>query len=400
MIQIDSQEELVRLHCEVLLTAAKVQGIILICSFIGEIVDYGLRKGEKVLNESLYKKYGTDLEEVEAKEREMFQSIRLQISTKQQQRAKESKKGVRQNEAKVADELMHDLELFFYKYDPERLQRGLKTGFKELLQYIERRGIDALNKKLEKKYGKTLKSVQKTILEDELSILSPTKKTNSESKNSRAASFGDFRSRVDSRLDLIPRKKMSTQSRGPQPPNGSEPSRAKSRSTIETESVILPGSKHYGGPHTQSYSSFNTLAESSYTAPFELPKYVEPALKSFYARYEPERLRDGSVNRVFLWARRNGLMKLNLELKRRYKQSLDEFIEESDKLRDDLLRFYRKVDQEKIKLGLDKILNWGVKNGRIALNMKLSQKYGFDLNTYNTTDLEYQIPEQSEFIEF
>ena len=53
----------------------------------------------------------------------------------------------------------------------------------------------------------------------------------------------------------------------------------------------------------------------------------------------------------------------------------------------ELIGFYKQVDETKITNGLEKILHWGIKNGRTALNGKFRKKYGFDLDSYTEHDL-------------
>lgn len=301
---------------------------------IGEIVDFGLSEGEAMLNQVLRERYGLDLAELEEKEERRWSGVGKKIQSK-------SPEDVIRNEkfenlsSEEAVELAAKIEIFFLENDPEKVALGRESSYLQMIKYIDLRGQTALNKKLIAKYGKSLLDV---------------------SLGSKAEDV--YRQTEDA--DLLSRlfKSGSSSMR-----TGSVDSFSDLRSTIKNQ-----------GSKSSKRSSVNAI---------ELPDYVKPSLVSFYAKYEQGRLRDGSVKKVYQWARRNGLRKLNRELKRRYKQSLDEFVAFSDDLRTELVAFYTKIDPSKMEDdSLDRIHNWGVKNGRVALNKKFFKKYKFDLDTY------------------
>lgn len=109
---------------------------------------------------------------------------------------------------------------------------------------------------------------------------------------------------------------------------------------------------------------------------YTLPAWVNGALEKFYVKYNPIYVENGGVETILEWAQRNGMDALNNALKEQYNESLDEFVGEMEKLRKDLTEFYKKKDENKLNQGIDSILNWGIKNGREALNTQLQRKYG------------------------
>ena len=135
--------------------------------------------------------------------------------------------------------------------------------------------------------------------------------------------------------------------------------------------------------------------ESAQSVPFtasqamrvELPAHIKPYLMNFYAKYDPAKIRTGGVSTVYEWTKRNGTSALNKQLKLKYNESLDEFIQSVNNLRKELIAFYEFSDASRLKTGIDEILTWGMKNGRIALNRKLRDKYGYDLDNFADNDL-------------
>lgn len=112
----------------------------------------------------------------------------------------------------------------------------------------------------------------------------------------------------------------------------------------------------------------------------QLPEYVRVMLSKYYIKFDHMMLEDGGVDRVYDWTVRNGMSKLNKKLKQRYGVSFQEFVQEANELRDDLIEFYRHRDKNKLVTGIQQILDWGLVNGRKALNEKLRSKYGVDLD--------------------
>ena len=115
----------------------------------------------------------------------------------------------------------------------------------------------------------------------------------------------------------------------------------------------------------------------------DLPEWVKNMLENFYTKYEPSKVKQGDTKAIYQWAQRNGLKLLDNRLKDKYNESLSEFKRARDSMRDELIGFYTKADKTKLVSGLESILSWGVKNGRRALNEKLREKYGYDLDNQN-----------------
>lgn len=153
----------------------------------------------------------------------------------------------------------------------------------------------------------------------------------------------------------------------------SERVRKATQSTEETQNSRRPPRKDEGDAEPN-LSSLHRI---------ELPAWVKDMLTSFYTKYEPAKVRQGDTKAIFQWAQRNGLKLLDSRLKEKYNESLSEFKKARESLRDELIGFYTKADKTKLVSGLESILSWGMKNGRAALNEKLREKYGYDLDNQN-----------------
>lgn len=115
----------------------------------------------------------------------------------------------------------------------------------------------------------------------------------------------------------------------------------------------------------------------------DLPDYVRVMLGKYYVKFDQMMLEDGGVEKVYEWTKRNGLQKLNRKLRERYGLSFQDFVKEANEMRDDLIEFYRHRDKNKLVIGIQNILDWGLRNGRQALNEKLRSKYGIGLDPDN-----------------
>mmetsp|Transcript_23145 Transcript_23145/g.28445 ORF Transcript_23145/g.28445 Transcript_23145/m.28445 type:complete len:470 (+) Transcript_23145:169-1578(+) len=202
----------------------------------------------------------------------------------------------------------------------------LTRGIDDIIRFAHNKGMDILNQKLFKKYGATLDSMGADGEIEEPNLSSQT----SNSFQNKQNSMGSF---------------------------------------------------------TNSSDSLGKLGASDLMGKVELPNYIRPYLMNFYAKYEPSKIRNGGVRTVYEWTERNGLPALNRQLKRKYNESLDEFISSVNNLRTELISFYTQTDKQRLIGGIDEILNWGIKNGRAALNRKLRDKYGYDLNNFEDNDL-------------
>eukprot|EP00924_Labyrinthula_sp_SR-Ha-C_P004743 maker-scaffold_1-snap-gene-10.35-mRNA-1 protein AED:0.09 eAED:0.09 QI:153/1/1/1/1/1/3/300/544 len=347
----------------------------------GEVVDMGLTQGIAVLDMKLKDKFGTSLtafeEERNAQQELMLMKLRTRINDRSDKLLmKTSSKNNKTNSAALPsytrteqeevnshksnsqgpeEGLVADLESFFFIYDPEGLDQRLnENGFEDLVEYAETRGMDALNNRLFKKYGKNLHDMS----------ASPTAKVSGAQMTSADSFYGSFRGGMT----------MDSENPG---------SRTRSKARVDPDSV----SKWSRDVPSEPGSPIREDADEEFNEQeinlIELPNYVKKALKGYYTKFDPIRFSDGSVKKVWEWAQRNGLPKLNIELEKRYNQTLDDFVEERNQLRQDLIDFYTKIDQTKLVEGIEKILNWGIKNGRYALNDKLRKKYGVDLVTYS-----------------
>lgn len=323
---------------------------------IGEIVDFGLTVGPERLNQKLKAEYNIDLEELEARDRRRKSSLRP-VAKRPPPATIFKNADLKTLTPEDAALLAATIEKFFGIFDPEKVKRGIDNGFIELILYIDRRGEDALNRKLTKKYGKCLTDVD----------VDEAPHNEFDTSNTQLKEVGMANLTTKSSMMLV---------KGPTNEDSFQGLSQTQLHQIRTESK----------ENNRSRSKSEDVAMRNVNK-IELPPYIKPALVNYYMRYEPSKLKNGSVKKVYGWAKRNGLRKLNKELKRRYNQSLDDFIDDSDKLKAELVAFYKQIDENKIKDGLEKIHSWGIKNGRTALNQKFKKKYGFDLDTYKEAAL-------------
>lgn len=283
---------------------------------IGDVVEYAMKKGEDRINQKLKQTYGEDLYSFELNiKKGKMKSTRIE---QQQMKQEEALVGEMRPERQKLRQRLID---FFIAVEPPRAALVMDP----LLDYAEKFGLGKLNQKLFNKYGYNLEEKPPNIGENQSGF-----------------------------------------------PGHVLPPVAPREPTQE-----LATKRNY---------SFNKMAkEEKFDADLktmkkgDLPDYVRLMLGRYYAKYDQAMLQDGGVEAVYQWTKRNGLDKLNKKLFERYGQSLQDFISAANELRDDLIEFYRHRDRNKLVLGIQPILDWGLRNGRAALNEKLRSKYGVDL---------------------
>jgi len=273
---------------------------------IGHIVDWAIANGEDALNERLMQKYGENLSLFEDGER----AAENKAGTRRADRPAESflshgSQGSLGSMSSAGFTLRDRLLAFYSRYDPDRAQKGVD----DLVDYVTRKGLPTLNKKLQAKYGLTLE---------------------------------DFENGVQG------------QKPEPKPQNG----RLSMRRFLR---------RSFRAAHTNA-------------GPGQLPPHIRPLLEMYYSKYDQSKINSGGVNAIYKWCERNGVKALNSQLKAKYLEDLDEFADRMNKLREDLVEFYKVHDPSKIdSSGVDRILRWGVRNGRAAINKQLRAKYHCDL---------------------
>uniref|UniRef100_A0A7S3LRA0 Uncharacterized protein n=1 Tax=Aplanochytrium stocchinoi TaxID=215587 RepID=A0A7S3LRA0_9STRA len=333
---------------------------------IGQIVDWALIHGRDELNQRLLIKYGETLdtllkleEEEDAREARMrtyteeshessetwhYESVDHEGSQMSQEHEYERKDTSNSNKPKT---LREKLSTFFEKHDPNQLAIGLD----DIIDVAKTDGIDALNQELKSKYDANLDDVDEATSDKVKPTVEEVKKNSAkrEKKNK-------------DRPQQPPRKP-----RKPKPSPG-----AVKLITSEQSSPITTSEKSKG--------SKTSLASGGSRVRKKLPDYVKHLISMYYAVYDPYKLSNGGVKVVYRWTEDNGAEALSKQLEAKYGEGFKPFVKRANELQDELVKFYTKYDKQRLVQGLEKIVKWGLKNGRPALNFSLREMYGYDLN--------------------
>lgn len=111
----------------------------------------------------------------------------------------------------------------------------------------------------------------------------------------------------------------------------------------------------------------------------EISEDMKEKLKLFYAKYDPTVLGSRGIDRIITWTETNGPEALDQQLKAKYQESLSDFINEYKFLSQELRNFYQEHDNTKTEEDIQKLVSWGMVNGREALNYNLRKRYDADL---------------------
>jgi len=294
-------------------------------------------------------------------------------------------------------QLYERLSVFYNQVDATRLNRGIG----DVVEVGLEKGEEFLNQQLKKKYGVTMEEVEQRQQQEEQArfqaatlkrnqVVAKTHSKEDPLEKQLTQFYWQYDPSMLSKgiehivrfghnkgLDMLNQKlykkygsdldKMATDPR---------PSTFTSHPTVSPQRSIGNESSD-----TLGNLSTNDLMQ------VELPSHIKPYLMNYYAKYDPSKIRNKGVRTVYEWTKRNGLNALNKNLKKKYNESLDEFIDSVNNLRKELIDFYTVTDKQRLMGGIDQILTWGMKNGRIALNVKLRNKYGYDLDNFEDNDL-------------
>ncbi|KAH9253722.1 hypothetical protein BASA81_008340 [Batrachochytrium salamandrivorans] len=113
---------------------------------------------------------------------------------------------------------------------------------------------------------------------------------------------------------------------------------------------------------------------------------LEESLKGFFSKYDTQALVDGRMERVYFWAKQHTMDELNSMLRKQYGHDLGNGgmdPVETDKLAARLDSFYKSINVFTMsEAECVKIAQWAASAGEAALNTKLRNKYGEDLDQY------------------
>ena len=311
------------------------------------------------------------------------------------------------------EDLFNTLQQFYLKWEPDRVGQGIG----HIVEWAQVNGVEALNSKLQAKYGQNLHSFEESrkraeveaegnplrkerLPESFMNYGSHVSSPQATIRDRLLAFYTEYdadrlRKGVDDLVDYVSRKGL---------PALNEKLVAKYGLTLEDfENGV--GARGTSGGRAAAPSvgagvgpaprmSLRQILRTSFRrnhahAPAgTLPPHVRPLLEMYYSKYDQSKISSGGVNAIFKWSEKNGVKALNAQLKQKYLEDLDEFADRMNKLREDLETFYKIHDPKKVEGdGVDRILRWGVRNGRAAINKQLRQKYKCDLEQKDPSKL-------------
>lgn len=116
---------------------------------------------------------------------------------------------------------------------------------------------------------------------------------------------------------------------------------------------------------------------------------LEDSLRAFFGKHDPQALVDGRMERVYFWAKQHTLDELSSMLRKQYGHDLGNAAGvgadpiATDKLAARLDSFYKTIHVFTMsEAECVKIAQWAASAGEAALNTKLRNKYGVDLDQY------------------
>ena len=327
------------------------------------ILQYIEAKGMHQVNRDLLRHYGQDLNSLtdeelakllKAKYGENFDGMGLQesmvislnaaVKTNHKQKLRQPHQTLSVTDSEFFEDNLRE---FLKLHDPDRVEKA----FGVMKKYARTNGVQALNMKLTERYGENLATFS------------------SKSPNERQVELHELKYRL---LQYV---------------KFHEPENVEKAYESTVVYMEKHGRKALDEKLYEKYGAYafkentSSIADKSLRELHneDLPPNTLEMLEYFYTKYDVQVVLNGGVERVFGWAERNGYVALNLKLKQKYKESLDEYIASREELRKKLTRFYATVDSSKSPIYIEKIVQWTMKNGITALNRQLRKKFGADL---------------------
>jgi hypothetical protein len=147
----------------------------------------------------------------------------------------------------------------------------------------------------------------------------------------------------------------------------------------------LPPRAGAGAGKPETRPSVAGSVASSGSGGSELEAELREDLKRFYRVVDPQKLTDEvKVNELVLWARRHGAHNLTRMMERKYGLRVED-VDDSEQgwrgIRATMARFYAKHDKSKSEAEVGKVYEWTREHGLAALNERLVSKYGLPLQS-------------------
>lgn len=264
---------------------------------------------------------------------------------------------------------------FYSKHKPENIDEDVLTI---LMQFFIDAGADALNSKLEAKYGEDLRTFKST------EPVPPPPSQNFQGTLERVKKRNEEKDLLQRTLPPPP-KKMEKQAPkySPAPPDGPKPNALDREPSILNEDDSLDIDVE-----------IDLLEENPAFRLYVLDKpadaEVSPRdlIEAFYARHDEKKLETDVIEKFVLWVEKNSLEGLDAKLKNKYKEGLDgirQLALRRRNLENKLTEFYCEHDMAKLQTrwSILKIINWTMDHGLPALNKKFETRYGIPVVPLN-----------------
>jgi len=271
---------------------------------IGHIVDWVVENGEDALNDRLMSKYGEDLTSFEQNV-SALNHLEPFMSDSPGQRESLNSQGSQ------GPTIRDRLAAFYSVYDPDRLKKGVD----DLVDYVSRKGLPALNTKFIGKYGITLNQFEAGEIPP-----SPPVGGSGESVASKS-------SRVSVRT-LLRRSFRAATSRGNAVPDHVKilleifySKYDQSKITSGGVDSIFRWTKKNGIPALNAQLKnkyFESLDEFA-----DRMAELREELVQFYSIHDHSKLSNGGVDSILRWGVRNGRPAINKQLRQKYQCDLD-----------------------------------------------------------------------------
>jgi len=371
------------------------------------IVDYGLVEGYGALNAGLMEQYGDYLDSgsdmaISQGDRQIVRS-KIEMFYLKMDPAKLDNPGdveaivdwalfngldqLSEKLARKYDEYVEEveesdvlvqLEVFYAKHDKSKTQEQVRT----VLTWGIVHGFTVLNRKLIDKYGEGLGSTDRKKLTKDL-----------EEKLTAFYNINDKSKLALDNLEFIVQyalknglNSLNTRLQAKYMCNLNTIARAKpplpSSSSSARKSLGEKLRSSFRGGRTSSVNSTQEEALAAVRADEEYREYLRKLIEIFYAKHDPNRLLEEGVSAVVDFAVKAGEEALNVKLKKKYGEDLLSMDDRFQAIRERLVAFYTKYEPAKLEndRDIDTVVGWALVHGVDKLNESLRKKYDEDID--------------------